>query len=365
MKVLFISNGIWDYDGRLRELAQVSRGLGQTKLITRSKNNKSYNNHIKIVNKNFILFVFISIYQALVSGKIDVLFIDNRKAIIPAMIIRKIKRPRFTILDVRELYLSNEVHHLQGKIGCYFESLMIKKANIVISANKQRSKIMKEYYKLNEAPIVYENIRRIDFSENYNEKYYKKKYDDLLKRNTFKIISTSGFSVSRTNDVLVKSMIELGENYELLLVGGGTTEDRNVIEGLIKDNGLSNVTLIDMVDADELKFLIQNSDIGIVNYHQKDSNNKYCASGKIYEFLFEGVPVVTTENEPLREFCEIYKVGESNNNYSIAISIVSQEYEYYKNNVLNFIEKIDVAENNSHLLKAISKKIEGYGNENR
>lgn len=365
MKILFISNGIWEYDGRLRELVEVFREFGQTKLITRSNNNQPNTDHIKITNNNFIIFIIVSVYQALISGKVDILFIDNRKAIIPAIIIRIIKKPRFIILDVRELYLSNEVHHLKGKIGCYFESWMIKKASIVISANKQRSKIMKEYYKLSEAPLVYQNIRKIDFSESYYEKYYLNKYHDLFKRNTCKIISTSGFSISRTNDILVKSMTELGENYELLLVGGGRIEDRIVVEGLIKDNDLSNVTMIDMVEADELKFLIQNSDIGIVNYHQRDSNNKYCASGKIYEFLFEGIPVVTTENDPLKELCDTHQIGEANNNYSVGISNVSLRYEYYKKNVLNFMKKIDTAENNANLLEAISNKIEGSESEKK
>lgn len=365
MKVFFLSNGIWEYDGRLRELVQVSRMLGQTKLITRATKKQTSESHIRVVNKSFIFFILLSIYQALKEKEIDILFIDNRKAIIPAIAIRAIKRPRIVILDIRELYLPNEINHLQGKIGCFFESFMIKKSNIIISANKQRSKIMKDYYQLDEAPLIFENIRRIEYSQNYNEEYFKNKYKSFLQRSTCKVISTSGHSVSRTNDKLVEDMAKLGGNYELLLVGGGTNQDRNIIEDLIKKNSLSNVQLIDMVDTDELKFLIQNSDIGIVNYHQKDLNNKYCASGKIFEFLFEGIPIVTTENEPLKEICASYKVGVSSNNYSVAISEVFQKYDYYKKNALSFVEKIDVKKNNSNLSNAISKKIEGYINDSK
>lgn len=358
MKILYLSYGLYEYDGRMRELIKVSKLLGETKYITRLEliENKEENNHVGIKSSGkfgYFKFIIKCIMAALKMKKVDIIFADNRKAIIPAIIIRLLINPKYIIQDVRELYLINEVNYISGKIGCIFEQRLIKQADIVISASKYRSIIMKDYFELLNTPLVYENIRMLEYIENESIKYLNEKFGNYFNRDTIKIISTSGFSISRTNDVLVKALLELGENYELFLIGGGSKSDKDIIVNIKIENKLDNVHMIDKLNESELKYFIINSHIGIVNYNQKDTNNKYCASGKIYEFLFEGLPVVTTENIPLMEMCNDYKIGLSDNNYVEAIKEVSNNYEFYKKNVKKYIEGINVSENNISLVNSI------------
>ena len=64
------------------------------------------------------------------------------------------------------------------------------------------------------------------------------------------------------------------------------------------------------MDQDHLKYFIENSQVGMVTYHQHDLNNKYCASGKIYEFLFEGKPDARTKVvKELKKFCVAEEMG--------------------------------------------------------
>lgn len=358
MNIFLISSGIWEYDGRLRELTKVAKQLGSTKYLTggNSFKSKQDNNHITILQSGvagYLSLIYKSIIEAIKFKKIEVLLIDNRKAIIPGLIIKLLRKPKNIILDVRELYTSKEVTHLTGKIGCYLETIMIRKADIVICANKYRSSIMKEYYELEQEPLIFENIRKL---EDVNKNFFKEldeKYSNLFKKNTVKIISTSGTSISRTNDKLVNAMKKLDDRYELFLVGGGSEIDGLKIRELVKKNELNNVHFIDKVNAGELQYLIKNCDIGIVNYHQKDLNNKYCASGKIFEFLLEGLPIVTTENIPLMEICNSNNIGISDNNYWRAITTVAENYNYYKENVKVFGENINAEENNLELTKRI------------
>ena len=76
--------------------------------------------------------------------KIDILVLDNRKSIIPGLILRKILRPDVTIIDCRELYIKKEVKHIAGKIGCLIERKGIETADVIICANEFRSK--KRFY---------------------------------------------------------------------------------------------------------------------------------------------------------------------------------------------------------------------------
>ncbi len=354
MNIIFISDGTLEYDGRLRELIKVAKELGSTIYLTRaiSPKSKQENSHIiisKLGNVGYFYLILKSLVVAINIKKIDVLFLDNRKSIIPGMIVNLLKKPKHLVLDVRELYMPKEVKHLVGKIGCYLEAIMIKKADVIICANKYRASIMKEYYSLEKEPLVYENIRKLKKSHEYSDGDLFEKYGDIFKKKTMKVISTSGWSISRTNDQLVKAMRTLGEGYELYLVGGGTEKDELIIRNLVEQYQLYNVHLINIVNTDELIYLINNCNIGVVNYNQIDLNNKYCASGKIFEFLFEGLPIITTENTPLMDICEVYKIGISDNNYWSGILNIVQNYDYYKKNVNEYINNIDVEENNMNL----------------
>ena len=80
----------------------------------------------------------------------------------------------------------------------------------------------------------------------------------------------------------------------------------------------------------------------MVNYHQNDTNNLYCASGKLYEFVLDGLPVVTTENPPLTDLCESFKFGIADNGYSDAIKSIKSNYDFYKGNVVIYKEKADI-----------------------
>jgi hypothetical protein len=351
MKILLISYGKWEFDGRLRELVNITKKLGECKYITRINNLSDMQDkfHIGISRGNYLHFMAKSIREAFSFKKIDILFIDNRKAIIPGLIIKYIKKPQNIILDVRELYISKEINYFTGKIGCYVERLMIKRANIVICANKYRSDFMKNYYNLEMYPLVFENIRQLKSDNLISKMQLLDKYNYILSKSTIKIISTSGYSIDRTNDKLVEAMSVLGDRFELFLVGGGSIEDKRIIDNIINKKNIKNVNFIDMVEINELRYLISKCDIGVVNYHQNDLNNKFCASGKIYEFLYEGLPIITTENIPLLFMCNTYNIGVSDNNYIEGIKKIYKEYDYYKKNVENYICNIDVDKNNFEL----------------
>lgn len=118
-----------------------------------------------------------------------------------------------------------------------------------------------------------------------------------------------------------------------------------------------DIHLIDKVSMDELRFLIKKSDVGIVNYHQKDLNNLYCASGKIYEYLEEGKPIITTENIPLKEFCEIHEVGVANNNFNESIDLIFKEYSKFQKNVYLKKSSFSPIINNEYLANEVRKYV--------
>jgi len=354
--ILLLSYSDVKYDGRLRELIKICKNLGDTYTLIKDNSKTDLQNYN--LNKRGGLGIFEFIRKSLSickANKINIVFLDNRMSCIPGLLIRVLFPKMKIVQDVRELYIINERKGIKSKIGCLIEGSMIKRSDIIICANEYRAQKMLELYGLKEKPLVYENLRQLQYGINEDIDLYKRKYEFLLEDDIPIIISTSGVEIKRTNDKLVEAFEGLKNKAKLLLVGGGTTADRNVIEEIIKRKKLDNVFLIEKIPEGELKYLISISKIGIVNYGTYDTNNLYCASGKVYEFLYEKKPVVTTINPPLKEMCELYGVGESGERYLDGIEKVLSNYNQYTKNIDAFLSMHSIEANNFNLEEEIKK----------
>lgn len=347
---LLVSFSNVDQDGRLRELVNSFNSIGET-LVFCKANTLQDKNIFVFKRKSYFFFVIKLLLFAFKLKRIDYIVIDNRKAILPSFLIKNILKPKKVIYDCRELYFANEVKHLSGKIGCYFEGFAIKKSSIVVAANNERAEIMMKYYQLKNKPIVFENIRSLAYFKTTNFDHLKAKYNYLLEKKEFRIISTSGCIISRLTDDLVKQLKNV--NYPVRLILIGDTSDRRKIQEIAQKNNILNLEILEKVNQDELKFIIANSHIGFVAYHQNDANHKYCASGKAYEFIYESIPLITSTNPPLSNLCSNNLIGISSLNFSNSINELIRDYDFYKNNVKSFSSTNTVFANNNYFISKI------------
>lgn len=355
MEILLISYGDLEYDGRLRSLLGVFSKIGNVHAFTRGIT--PFNKMSRVFNCSYIKFISESIKFASEINEFDWLVLDNRKATIPGLLIRKKFKSNLTIQDCRELYISREVKHFIGKVGCIFEKMMIKRADVIICANQERARIMKEEYALCKEPIVYENLRKLEYESNEDKYKVKKKIDSILHEGEYRIISTSGCSSLRTNDILVNNIDKVKHKCRVYLVGVSTQKEIGLINDIVKFKGLSNIEIISNLNQSELKYLISKCHIGIVNYGQYDTNNKFCASGKLYEFLYEGLPVVTTSNPPLNRICKEGKIGCVDDEYYHGINEIIENYEGYVYRVKKYTEIHTTGENDKRFLIDLLKRI--------
>ena len=127
MKVLFISFGLWEHDGRTRDLVQVCKLVGDTQYVTRvvtwkadRKSPTTLHCEPEMPESYFRFIAKESLDGESGMGSIDILFIDNRKAVIPGMLIKWLKKPR-KIQDVRELMLNCGSLRQAGKLVVFLE----------------------------------------------------------------------------------------------------------------------------------------------------------------------------------------------------------------------------------------------------
>lgn len=357
MNILIVSYENLEFDGRLRQLVDSFSRMGNLYLFSTDKK-KILSNHECFTGGGYLKYIAEAIKYGTSLKNIDVIVIDNRKPIIPARIIKNKLKIKTMILDCRETYFFEDVKHLTGKIGCLIEKPAILKADVVVAANLERAEIMKKRYKLKERPLVFENIRGLEYSANFDELAVQKKYEQILNTDEHIILASCGCNLDRITDVLVDNFSKVKHNCRLLLAGWSADADIQAIKQIIAKHNMNNVEILGRISQNELKYLTQHSDIGIVNYSQVDINNTYCASGKIFEFLFEGVPVVTTTNPPLARMCEEGQIGVADDRFAEGIDKVLDNLEFYKNNVVKYAEKKSVKNNNESLIQNIKKRLQ-------
>ena len=210
---------------------------------------------------------------------------------------------------------------------------------------------------LADVPITYENLRQLEYESDEEYKKAKAKIDAMINDDEYRIISTSGCSILRTNDVLVKNLSKVDKKCRLYLVGDYTAAEKAVIDEIMAENSSTNVEIVGRLNQSELKYLISKCHIGIVNYGQYDTNNRLCASGKLYEFIYEGIPVVTTTNPPLKNICDEFKIGIADDAYYNGINMVLDQYESFCENVRQFSAGHTIIDNDRQLVKDISDYI--------
>lgn len=361
MNILLISYDNYKYDGRLRELIHVAKELGRVTYITRASDGERPQEEAHILYPDqgysrFILFVC-GLVQKI--GRQDLIFIDNRKGIIPGYIAKQLTGARYVVQDCRELYDMRSAAGIPGKIGCMVEKIFTRHSDVVIAANAYRAKLMVKMFGLKKKPLNYENIRSLTYTSGERRQQVEQECREFFAEQKFRIVSTAGCDMTRTTGKMLDAMEKLGDAYELLLIGESDEEDELIVRETIRQSGITNVKILPRMDQDHLKYFIENSQVGMVTYHQRDLNNKYCASGKIYEFLFEGKPVVTSTNPPLQDFCEKYKVGQASDDYEKAIRRIAENYGAWQERVRRYLGRIHVEENNHRLAEQIQKMLEG------
>lgn len=360
---LVVSYSDYDYDGRLRELCKVVSDFGNVHAITRGLSPND-SRHI-LINGSYVRFIMQALKQSKrLNDRIDVLLLDNRKSIIPGFLIKGVVKPLSVCLDCRELYIFKEVKHLAGKIGCVIERFGIKHADIVTCASRERAELMKRIYSLAEEPLVFENARRLEYSDDKAEDECRAKYAHLIREGEIRIISTAGCDLSRKTAEMIEAVSKLELPHRLFLVGGGRDSDIRAIEALSNRIDEGCIEILGRVGQDDLKYLIGQSHIGIVSYHQGDTNNRLCASGKIYEYIYESIPVVTTTNPPLSSLCEKEGIGVADDGFYDGFVAVLNSYDSFKENAKRFADSNPIEKNNMLFRKRLKQAFAAFGESN-
>ena len=295
--------------------------------------------------KSFWTFVFFFKFIKN-STREDLILFDNRKAALVGLLFLPLLAGRTVIYDMRELYRCESSNSLRNKIGTYIESCFLRFVDLVLCASVERVKLVRFLYKLRAKLVAIENNRRMDpgihtmLSQEVVASYEEAIAGKNRSGRKVNFVSTDGFSEGRRSVDIIEACAGLRNDVNLFIFGKNQREAKTYIA----ENSIDNVFHLGAVDGHVLGSLLRKMDVGIVAYGSGDLNNKYCASGKIYEFLHLGIPVVTSDNPPLRKFTRNTGAGVSNENIRDGIIEIMKKLDRYKQQCDKFSRAMRVSD---------------------
>ena len=151
--------------------------------------------------------------------------------------------------------------------------------------------------------------------------------------------------------------MKLGDGYILLIGGKAEKNDLELFNSMVNSSGIKNVHYIGFLSRAELRYLLRRCFINVSIFDMSCVNQIFCASGKVYEGLFEGVPVLTSENPSFKSLCSEYGVGIATSNYAAGIKKIINNYDYYKANVKNFVEVYPYEDRLDNYLREVLRRL--------
>ena len=345
--MLILTFGNIKYDGRLNVIIDSLKD--KFSLIVLSNNHLIKNNHKDIFfdswNSKNIFFQFIAMFNLTIKyiKKVDIIFLDNRKASTLFSFVNFFYRTeKFVIQDMRELYTLHEAYPTYSKIGTFFEHFQAKKSNLVIVCNDHRKRLVKKL--LSPKNIVsFENKRALQFTTTNKDinDYSKHNFINFFNgdvidfnNNKLKFISTGGINLKRGTERIIDAA-KKNKNIVLYLVGKSSKSDINEFIHLTKN--CKNIFYLGEIPFNKLHSLLHFMNVGIVNYGLDNLNNRYCASGKIYEYLSLGMPVLVTPNKPLLKTISKYNCGISSSDFAEGFNSMILNYLIHNRYYLCYI----------------------------
>ena len=134
----------------------------------------------------------------------------------------------------------------------------------------------------------------------------------------------------------------------LVLIGSGPAKPN--IDLLIKSNSnlCGRIYTINKIPNSHLQDVLSLFDLGLIYYSNININNILCSPNKVYEYANAGLPVIGTGQKTLSKLIEGFEIGKTCkqkkiNSYlyefSENILEVLGNYDYYKLNLKEFINK--------------------------
>lgn len=321
-RFLIILFGTLEYDGRAKRVLEILKGVGHVTVVdvadgrvdrtTVAADVHRVQLRLPMQAKNIRRHMFFW-WGALRSARREnpsvVVAEDYFTTLLGRILARRCRAK--LIYDAHELIIPDftRVMTKRDRFWYLLERWTVRRVDLVIAANEERAKLMAEHYCLKQTPTVMRNIPASAPIMTTKEDALHQ-WPILCRRtpNEVLMLYQGDVNLSRGIGRFIQALGYLGSEYRMVIVGGGPDLEniRTIGQPFVRDGRL---VILGLIEHRLLPSLTAMADVGIVTYPFKGLNNIYCAPNKIFEYAQAGIPMVTTNQPPLRRLVQSYGIG--------------------------------------------------------
>jgi glycosyltransferase involved in cell wall biosynthesis len=205
------------------------------------------------------------------------------------------------IYDNNELQIESIASLPKKVIWNWFQNRGVRACDAVFHAEQNRLEYFREHYHAGQGKehVLIENFPYL--LENSST--------PIDPPDEVRVVYLGGFGSSRFTEEIIDAFCNMDPRYRLDIVGFGRPEYVEDIETRLKARNVDHVRILSGIPHSSIPVFLCDYHIGVALYRNTNLNNYYCAPNKIYDYLMNGMPVITNRYPGLVKVVEDNRIG--------------------------------------------------------
>lgn len=238
--------------------------------------------------------------KIIAAGSADTVVCVALEALMAGVWAKHIRPSLRLVFDNNELHMECYGRGLKALIWKPIHNYGVASSDVILHAERNRMEHFKKHYPGRDKPqVVIENFPFMGGDPPARS----------APSEEVRVVYLGGFGDDRFTEEIIVSFAKLPPTMKLDIIGFGRPEYLTRLRKVTHDLGVTHVRLLPPVPYSEIPAVLANYHIGVALYRNTDLNNYYCAPNKVYDYLMNGMPVITNRYPGLVSVIDPNRVG--------------------------------------------------------
>ncbi len=209
--------------------------------------------------------------------------------------------PRSVVFAAHELWTEAAEDNAPARpLWRLLERWIVRRTGLVIVPEENRARIMFEEYGARAAPAV---VRNIPAAAGGIQRGSALREELGLSADATIVLYQGLVSGTRCLSELAHSAAALPPQFHIVIIGEGDARLQSELADIAADSR-GRLHLLPWMPPDKLRAFTASADVGVLLYRNNGRNNYFAAPNKLYEYLFAGLPLVSSAFPGLQAIVE-------------------------------------------------------------
>lgn len=238
--------------------------------------------------------------RLIAAGAADTVVCVSLESLMAGVLAKRIRPGLRLVFDNNELQIESFESRIKRAVWRPIHNHAIRHCDVILHAEPNRLEyFMKTYPGRDKPQVVVENFPFFIGNEARNS----------IPGDNVRVIYLGGFGTGRYTFEIIEAFANQPDNIKLDIVGFGTKDYLAQVEARITELGNPGIRVLPPVPYLQIGTFLKDYHIGLAFYKNTDLNNYYCAPNKVYDYLMNGMPVISNAYPGLIQVIAANQVG--------------------------------------------------------